>query len=323
MGSACCSGRRVIGGSVVAWSYHRRMDRFRISRALLVLALCTASLAACAADCLPTVRDGWVRVPPAGLPMAAGFGTFENPCDSAAVIVSASSPAFAETSVHATRVVDGISRMRAVPELRVDEAPEVEHLVVDEKRRSALDAECRGQAHVAVDHRRDLRAFHVRLELIDVEAASEVVPVVGDWIGKRNREDLTVPLLEFRQSLQQFGLLRKYKGKLLLTKLGTDSEIIVMNASGMSPWHLFRPFLAAAAVQGHQHFRDLVRVGDLAVRPEADLARDDDQQHPQRHNDDVAVLQKQIRDVDRPQQRAVGQLGEAHFERAPRCADRR
>jgi hypothetical protein len=48
--------------------------------------------------------------------------------------------------------------------------------------------------------------------------------VVGDWIGKRNREDLTIPLLEFRQSLQQIGLLRKYKGRLLLTKLGKTAQ---------------------------------------------------------------------------------------------------
>jgi lipopolysaccharide export system permease protein len=34
----------------------------------------------------------------------------------------------------------------------------------------------------------------------------------------------------------------------VLNKLGTDSEIIVMNASGMSPWVLFRPFIMAAAV---------------------------------------------------------------------------
>ena len=34
----------------------------------------------------------------------------------------------------------------------------------------------------------------------------------------------------------------------VLNKLGTDSEIIVMNASGMSPWRLFRPFLAVAGV---------------------------------------------------------------------------
>jgi copper(I)-binding protein len=95
------------------------MDRFRILPALLALALGSTSLAACAADCRPVVRDGWVRVPPAGLPMAAGFARFDNPCDRAATIVSASTPAFAETTVHATSIVDGISRMRAVPELRV------------------------------------------------------------------------------------------------------------------------------------------------------------------------------------------------------------
>jgi lipopolysaccharide export system permease protein len=34
----------------------------------------------------------------------------------------------------------------------------------------------------------------------------------------------------------------------VLNKLGSDSEIIVMNAAGMSPWLLLRPFLAAALV---------------------------------------------------------------------------
>ena len=29
----------------------------------------------------------------------------------------------------------------------------------------------------------------------------------------------------------------------VLTKLGNDSELIVMNAAGMAPWHVFRPFL--------------------------------------------------------------------------------
>src|SRR6476469_10029315 len=32
-------------------------------------------------------------------------------------------------------------------------------------------------------------------------------------------------------------------GSHVLNKLGTDSEIIVMNAAGMRPWGLFRPFL--------------------------------------------------------------------------------
>jgi lipopolysaccharide export system permease protein len=34
----------------------------------------------------------------------------------------------------------------------------------------------------------------------------------------------------------------------VLNKLATDSEIIVINASGMSPWRLFQPFAASAAV---------------------------------------------------------------------------
>lgn len=34
----------------------------------------------------------------------------------------------------------------------------------------------------------------------------------------------------------------------VLNKLGNDSEIIVMNSAGMSPWRLFRPLLAVAAV---------------------------------------------------------------------------
>src|SRR5262245_3028408 len=33
----------------------------------------------------------------------------------------------------------------------------------------------------------------------------------------------------------------------VLNKLSIDSEIIVMNAAGMAPWRLFRPYLAVAA----------------------------------------------------------------------------
>ena len=46
----------------------------------------------------------------------------------------------------------------------------------------------------------------------------------GDWIGKNNRESLAAPLLDFRQSLQSMGLLRKYKGTLLLTRAGSSAQ---------------------------------------------------------------------------------------------------
>lgn len=58
----------------------------------------------------------------------------------------------------------------------------------------------------------------------DVTAASEAVPAMGDWIGKNNREVNCRPLLDFRQSLQHSGLLRKYKGTLVLTRAGAAAQ---------------------------------------------------------------------------------------------------
>lgn len=62
------------------------------------------------------------------------------------------------------------------------------------------------------------------LKPADVEAASLVVPAMADWWGKNNRESNARPLLDFRLSLQSIGLLRKYKGKLLLTRLGAAAQ---------------------------------------------------------------------------------------------------
>lgn len=43
-----------------------------------------------------------------------------------------------------------------------------------------------------------------------------------EWIGKGNRESLTVPVLEVRELAQELRLLRRYKGRLLLTGLGRE-----------------------------------------------------------------------------------------------------
>ena len=86
----------------------------------LVLALATLLAApACARDCTPQLRDGWVRLLPVDMPMMAGFGRIENPCGTPVTVVGASSPSFGEVSLHETRIVEGVSRMRAVPELRI------------------------------------------------------------------------------------------------------------------------------------------------------------------------------------------------------------
>lgn len=91
-------------------------------RALLAVALVAAALSAvpaCARDCAPRVSEGWLRLPPGRMPMLAGFGRIENGCPAPVTIVGVSSPAFADTSLHETRIVDGVSRMRALPELRI------------------------------------------------------------------------------------------------------------------------------------------------------------------------------------------------------------
>jgi len=98
--------------------YHRPMNAPRIQLGLLALTM-AASSAASAAECSVKVVDGWVRLPPAAMPMMAGFGRIENPCAKPATITGASSAAFGEVDMHETRVVDGVSRMRAVPELRI------------------------------------------------------------------------------------------------------------------------------------------------------------------------------------------------------------
>jgi Plasmid pRiA4b ORF-3-like protein len=54
----------------------------------------------------------------------------------------------------------------------------------------------------------------------DVKALAAVIPEMADWIGTANRESHTYPVLSFRESVQKLGLLRKYRGRLRLTKAG-------------------------------------------------------------------------------------------------------
>lgn len=60
---------------------------------------------------MPVVRDAWVRMTPT-MPMGAGFFTIENRCAGAVVLTGASSPRFADVSMHETQLAGGISRMR-------------------------------------------------------------------------------------------------------------------------------------------------------------------------------------------------------------------
>ena len=87
------------------------------------MALCVAMvLNACAPvteQSGPVFEDAWIRPLPPGMKMTAAFGTLSNPGKKPLVFNSFSSPSFGDVSLHRTREVDGVSKMREVDELRV------------------------------------------------------------------------------------------------------------------------------------------------------------------------------------------------------------
>ena len=56
-------------------------------------------------------------MPPAPRPMLAGFGRIANRCAGEQAVVAVGSPRFGEVSLHETRTVDGVSRMREIERL--------------------------------------------------------------------------------------------------------------------------------------------------------------------------------------------------------------
>lgn len=65
-----------------------------------------------------------------------------------------------------------------------------------------------------------------------------------DWIGKANREDQTLPVLQLRESAQRLGLIRKIKGRLVLT---SAAKRLLDDPAGL--WL----FLARAVAYRHRH----------------------------------------------------------------------
>lgn len=90
---------------------------YRLAAAVAFVFVLSAPVAA--RECRPQVLEGWVRMPPNRMPMMAGFGRIVNRCPTPATIVSARSPSFGSVELHETRVVDGVSRMRPVLQLRL------------------------------------------------------------------------------------------------------------------------------------------------------------------------------------------------------------
>ncbi len=155
---------------------------------LLSLALCAAPLfpvdavAAQAADadaCVPVLKDGWVRKPPmANAPMAAGFGTIENPCKAPAEIVSAQSPAFASVSLHQSMQMNGMNMMHELQSLPIAAGKSVTlqpgsyHLMLMQPA-AALDAAKPVALHFVL---KDGRSFDATLAVRDAAQATKTAP---------------------------------------------------------------------------------------------------------------------------------------------------
>ncbi len=104
---------------MAAKQYHSAMrNLLAVLRHAMPLLLCAAGSAS-AGECLPQVRDGWIRMLPGGMPMMAGYGNIVNPCATPVTVVKASSATFAGASLHETTLANGMSRMRLIPELRI------------------------------------------------------------------------------------------------------------------------------------------------------------------------------------------------------------
>jgi copper(I)-binding protein len=147
--------------------YHRRMHPYRFRSTLFVLLSLCAGVASAANPCTPIVRDGWVRLGAGSMDMLAGYARIDNACAAPVEIVAASSPSFADVSLHQTRIENGISRMRALAALplaahaSVAFAPGSLHLMLMEPTRPLKAGE-----QVSIDFTlRDGRTIPGRFEL--------------------------------------------------------------------------------------------------------------------------------------------------------------
>lgn len=95
-------------------------------RQVLLLALLLVAWPLQAADSALRFDGAWIRALPPGMQMTAAFGTLRNTGPETIELTGFSSPRFGQVSLHRTEVVDGMSRMRAVPSLAIGPGDKVE-----------------------------------------------------------------------------------------------------------------------------------------------------------------------------------------------------
>ena len=90
--------------------------RWMAPRALVLLAWCS-SVAGASAQL--SVGDAWIRTPPPGMRMLAGYAVLHNGGDQAVAVTAAGSAEFASASLHESSESNGVARMRALDRVEV------------------------------------------------------------------------------------------------------------------------------------------------------------------------------------------------------------
>lgn len=83
--------------------------------ALALLALCRVA----GATGQLSVGEAWIRTPPPGMRMLAGYAVLHNDSDQAVAVTAASSAEFASASLHESSESNGVERMRALDRIDV------------------------------------------------------------------------------------------------------------------------------------------------------------------------------------------------------------
>ena len=129
-------------------------------------------------------------------------------------------------------VIDRLRRSRSLPWLRVIDDARLDGAVPEDPTSLAVASPYQWLLRRIGDGVRLTQAGYLPPALV-TEAMTEL-GWQDRWIGKYNREDMTMPILELRESAQRFGLLRKYRGRLLPTKVG---QYLIDDSSALW-WHL-------------------------------------------------------------------------------------
>lgn len=95
----------------------------------LIVTAVAAAAALLAASSSPAcelfVEQAWVREAPPTARVRVAYALVRNPGETAVAITGASSPAFGAIELHETREVDGVARMRRLPDVEVPAGGEV------------------------------------------------------------------------------------------------------------------------------------------------------------------------------------------------------